>query len=88
MKCDGLGLRSAVQLAPSTFWLLPLPPYILPLHLQSAPLPSFDNAVALWSYDHDQLPPEGVVCFHQSWDSIKVSVFAEALLDGASDASL
>ena len=80
---------SVVQLAPSTFLASAassskLAHHILPVHLHSARLPNFDDAVALWSQGHDQPPPEGVASFHQkSWDSIKVPVSAEAMLDGA-----
>ena len=82
-----------MQLAPSAFQASAatssnLSHHILPLHLQRAPLPNFYDAVALWSEGHDQPPPESVASFHQnSWDSVKVSIFVEALLVSAPDAS-
>ena len=91
VKCGGLGIRSAVQLAPSAFLASAagssdLVHQILPSHLQGTHIPSLDAAATLWSLGHDQPPPEGSLSHRQhSWDSIIVSVVAENLLNNDSD---
>ena len=64
VKYGGLGFWSAVQLAPSAFLASAAASsnrarHILPSHLQSLPLPYTDEAVALWSQGHVQIPPVG-----------------------------
>ena len=94
VKSGGLGLRIAVQLAPSAFLASAaacpvLVHRILPPHLQSAPISNVDDGVAVWAQGHDQRPPEGSgSCLQKSWDAVKVSATAKALLENAQDASL
>ena len=63
VKFSGLGIRSAVQLAPSAFVTsaaaagsFDLAHSLLPTDLQGSPL-SVDEAVALWSQYHNHPPP-------------------------------
>ena len=91
VKFGGLGIRSAVQLAPSAFLASAagssdLVHDILPPHLQNTPLPNLDDALLLWSQGHDQSPPVGPASHRQkAWDTPKVSAVADALLDNAPD---
>ena len=91
VKFGGLGIRSAVQLAPSAFLASAagssdLVHDILPPHLQNTPLPNLDDALLLWSQGHVQSPPVGPASHRQKvWDTPKVSAVADALLDNAPD---
>ena len=65
VRMGGLGIRSAVQLAPSAFLASAaaasdLVNHIVPIHLQGSPLPNVDDASFLWSSGHNQVPPKGV----------------------------
>ena len=64
VKQGGLGIRSAVDIAPSAFLALShasseLVSALLPSHLNSLPLPFIDEAAACWSQSHDSEPPVG-----------------------------
>ena len=91
VKLGGLGIRSAVQLAPSAFLASAaassdLVHHIVPLRLQGSPLPNVDDASVLWSKDHNRAPPEGVAQHQQkTWDIPKTSALAESLLENAPD---
>ena len=91
VKLGGLGIRSAVQLAPSAFLASAaassdLVHHIVPLRLQGSPLPNVDDASVLWSKDHNRAPPEGVAQHQQkAWDIPKTSALAESLLENAPD---
>ena len=91
VKFGGLGIRSAVLLAPSAFLASAAAAYdlvhlIIPPHFRSFSIPSVDDARALWSQGHDLSPPEGTVQQHQkAWDTIKVMGIADHLLENASD---
>ena len=93
VKFGGLGIRSAVQLAPSAFLASAagssdLAHHILPSHLQNVPLPNVADAAALWSQDHDHPPPVGTASHCQkTWDAHKVSATADSLLESASNAT-
>ena len=68
-KMGGLGIRSAVQLAPSAFLASAaatsdLVHLIVPPYLQSLSIPNVDEAKDLWSLGHGQSPPE-VISQHQ-----------------------
>ena len=81
VKFGGLGIRSAVQLAPSG-----LIHQILPAHLHDNQIPSFVAAVALWSLGHDDPPPDGLASQRQkSLDSVIVSNDSETLLANSPD---
>ena len=88
----GLGIWSAVQLAPSAFLASAagssdLAHEILPPHFQASPLPHWDAAISEWSSGHDHLPPTGNDSFLQhAWDAPRVSAVADNLLDSAPDA--
>ena len=87
----GLGIRSAVQLAPSAFLASAaacsdLIQLVVPSHLLGIPPPGLSDAKALWSYGHNLSAPEGVAQRAQkSWDTVRVSVVSEALLENAPD---
>ena len=91
VKLGGLGIRSAVQLAPSAFLASAaassdLVHHIVPLRLQGSPLPNVDDASVLWSKDHNRAPPEGVAQHQQkAWDIPITSALAESLLENAPD---
>ena len=93
VKFGGLGIRSAVQLAPSAFLTSAagssdLAHHILPSHLQNVPLPYVADAAALWSQDHDHPPPVGTTSHCQkTWNAHKVSATADSLLETASNAT-
>ena len=87
----GLGLQSAVKLAPSALMasshatadlvrdILPG----VPSPLSSAFL---EDALTIWSSGHDCQPPEGVGAARQkSWDDAGTQALAQHLLEGASD---
>ena len=64
VRFGGLGFRSAVQLAPSTFLASAatssnLVSPILPARLQSLPAPYLDVALSCWSHGHDISPTSG-----------------------------
>ena len=92
VKLGGLGIRSAVQLAPSAYLASAaassdLVSLIVPAHLQGLTLPFVDIACDLWSLGHESpLPDSEVQCSQKVWDLAKSSTIAESLLDGASDA--
>jgi len=91
VKMGGLGIRSAVQLAPSAFLASAaassdLVYHIVPPQLQGSPMPHVEDAQRLWAEGHDQPPPEAVAQYHQkAWDTLRASAQAEALLENAPD---
>ena len=93
VKFGDLGIRNAVQLAPSAFLASAagssnLIHLILPPHLQDIPFLHLEDAMALWSKDHSQPPLFGLASHRQkAWDISKVSATADFLLDNAPDAS-
>ena len=88
----GLGIRSAVQLAPSAFLASAhssqdLVHRILPPHLLSTDLLHKDTAISVWSQGHQQTPPQDKASYSQkAWDTPRVEAVSAALLDQASDA--
>ena len=91
VKLGGLGVRSAVQLAPSAFLASAaassdLVHHIVPPTLQSSPIPFVEEAERQWSVGDSVSPPEGTArCRQKVWDTIKTKILADALLDGARD---
>ena len=85
----GLGIRRAVQLAPSAFLASAAATHdlvqcILPTRLQSHPTPHRDEALSLWSAGHDDAPPAGAAAaIQKSWDTPKVQSSADFLLCSA-----
>ena len=63
VRIGGLGIRCAVDLAPSAYLAstaasLDLVHHIIPARLQGLPLTRVSDAFALWSQGHDRAPPE------------------------------
>jgi len=91
VKMGGLGIRNAVQLAPSAFLASAaatsdLVHQIVPTVLQGSPIPNVEDAMAQWSDGLSDAPPEGVARYRQKvWDTIKTSASAEHLLKDISD---
>ena len=92
MRSGGLGIRSAVQLAPSAFLASAaacseLITHILPPHLScSTSTPHQDEALVLWSRGHDIPPLEGTARYRQkAWDSVRVAASMDNLLEDAPD---
>ena len=92
VKAGGLGIRSAVQLAPSAFLSSAAASADLVRHIL---LPRFgpqdllhvDSALASWSLDQDTPPPVALVSHRQKvWDAAKVSAMANSLLENAPNA--
>ena len=91
VKAGGLGIRSAVQLAPSAFLSSAaassdLVHLILPPRFGSQEVLHLGSALTSWSLDQDHPPPVAPASHHQVWDTIKVSATANALLENAPDA--
>ncbi len=92
VKMGGLGIRSAVQLAPSAFLASAaassdLVYHIIPPRLQGFQLPNVDDASALWSESHDLPLPEGAAQHHaaEGLGSPEVICLVESLLASAPD---
>ena len=92
VKVGGLGIRNAVQLAPSAFLSsaaasAELVRYILPPRFgRFGPqdLLHVDSALTSWSLDQDHPPPVAPASHRQKvWDAAKVSVMANSFLDNA-----
>ena len=91
VKMGGLGIRSAVQLAPSAFLASAaassaLVHHIIPPALQGSPISNREDAMDHWSEGHSEAPPEGLAQHRQkNWDTIKTTVSANLLLETAPD---
>ena len=91
VKMGGLGIRSAVQLAPSAFLASAaassdLVHHIIPPRLRGSSLLNVEDAKVMWCGGGDLVPPDGEAQHQQkSWDTLKVSALAESLLDNATD---
>ena len=92
VKSGGLGIRSAVHLAPSAYLASfagcrELTFTILPPHFQDLSLDSlWDSAIAEWSTGHIESPPSSPMSHRQkSWDLPRVSSIAAELLATAPD---
>ena len=93
IRHGGLGIRSVVQLAPSAYLASAaasstLVDQILPPQFSDTDLPSFQEALALWSNRCNQSPPEGITSYHQkSWDIPTIPAMKENLLNSATNES-
>ena len=91
VKLGGLGVRRAVQLAPSgylasTAATAELVSTILPSTHHSLPVPASVLALKKWSEGHNCVPPTGTEAMKErNWDSISAEATASSLLEGASD---
>ena len=95
VRRGGLGIRSAVQLAPSAFLASAaassglahlILPANLPANMQPPQLSYVDEALAAWSQGCQEQPPTDAAAHHQkTWDTIRVSSFADTLFTDSSD---
>ena len=91
VNCGGLGIRSAVQLAPSAFLASAaasseLAHMILPTNMQQTQLSYVDEALVIWSQGCQEQPLTGVAAHHQkSWDSLRLFSMADTLLKNTTD---
>ena len=91
VQMGGLGIRSAVQLAPSAFLASAaassdLVHHIIPPRLRGSSLLNVEDAKVMWCGGGDLVPPDGEAQHQQkSWDTLKVSALAESLLVNATD---
>ena len=92
VKVGRLGIRSAVQLAPSAFLSsaaasLDLVHHILPPSFGSQEVLHVDSALTPWSLGHYHAPPVAPASHRQKvWNTIKVSAIANDLVGNAPDA--
>ena len=93
VKSGGLGIRSAVQLAPSAYMASAaacseLVSIVLPPQLQDFTASAYlDEARAQWSCGHDLPPPEGTgQQLQKAWDAVRVTAIKDKLLQDAPDA--
>ena len=91
VRYGGLGIRCAVQLAPSAFLssvegASDLVHQILPQHLGSFSYPEVDIALSEWSKGHSELPPPAPFSHSQrAWYTPGLKAISESLLENASD---
>ena len=91
VRYGGLGIRSAVDLAPSAFLAsanasADLVHRVVPAHFQHTAIPCLDEALSHWSKGNSLSPPEGTAQHHQkNWDTPRVSHTADRLLEEAPD---
>ena len=82
VKLGGLGIRSAVMVAPSAFLASShtssdLVSAILPPRFDPLPSLLLEEALSMWSQGHDRQTPVGAgVVWQKSWDNIRASVLA------------
>ena len=93
IRMGGLGIRRAVQLAPSAYLASAAATHdlvqdILPGHLRSLPSPYVDQALPCWQQGHHTNPLDGDAAkIQRSWDFPRVTACADSLLDNAPDDS-
>ena len=91
VKSGGLGVRRAVDLAPSSYLASStatsdLVSAILHTTHQPSPAPFSDVALQEWSVGHGETPPlDAGAMKEKCWDRIKATYTAKTLLDGAVD---
>ena len=91
VRSGGLGIRSAVQLAPSAFLASAagssdLIHQILPPRLLDTPYSASIDALTVWSQEHPEPPsPAPACCRQKAWDNPQVCATYENLLDTAPD---
>ena len=91
VRSGGLGIRSAVQLAPSAFLAFAagssdLIHQILPPRLLDTPYSASIDALTVWSQGHAEPPPPTPACCRQeAWDNPRVCATYENLLDTTPD---
>ena len=91
VKAGGIGIRSAVQLAPSAYLAsaagcTSLVHQILPPYLQDTPDPNVEAASAIWSLDHNLSPPLPPASSRQrAWDGPRIEAAFNTLLESSPD---
>ena len=91
VRLGGLGIRSALHLAPVAYLAssaasVDLVHLILPSFLSDQPIHFTDDALSAWSTGHSHPPPEGLDRRKQRiWDYSKASEVADSLLNHCSD---
>ena len=95
VRRGGLGIRSAVQLAPSAFLASAaassglahlILPANLPANMQPPQLSYVDEALAAWSQGCQEQPLTDAAAHHQkTWDTIRASSIADALFTDSSN---
>ena len=92
VKLGGLGVRRAVQVAPSAYLasvaaMEELVSLTSPADLRALPAPSVDVAMSQWSQENTLTPPQGMSAFRQkNWDGISTAASVSAL-QGSSDST-
>ena len=87
----GLGIRSAVDVAPSAYLSsahssAQLVEAILPESHRTIPTPFVDEAKASWAAGHEsEAPEDAAACNQRAWDSIRTQSTSQRLLDNAAD---
>ena len=88
-KDGGLGIKRAKQLAPSAFLASAAASstvvnQILPPQFSDTDLPSFQEALAIWTNNCNQSPPKGIISYHQkSRDIPTILAIKEDLLNSS-----
>ena len=91
VKLGGVGVHSAVEVAPSAYLAslhasFALIQTILPVQLSSFTPISLADTLSSWSVSHDFMPPvSDCVCKQESWDQLRVVAAADKLLESAMD---
>ena len=91
MRAGGVGIRRAVQLAPSAYLASAagrseLVSQILPSYLLETPDPNINLALSIWSQDHADPPPTAPSSSRQRvWDAPKIEATVNIILVNASD---
>ena len=95
VRHGGLGILSAVQLAPSAFLASAaassgsahlILPANLPANMQPPQLIYVDEALAAWSQGCQEQPPTDFIpCLQKTWDKIRVSSIADTLFTDSSN---
>ena len=93
VKYGGLGIKSAVTLAPSAFLASASASYdlihqILPDHFFDYSYQSFDESLAIWKHGHNTPPPSGRTAHKlKAWEEPHVKASLDSLLNSAIDNS-
>ena len=91
VRAGGIGIRRAVQLAPSAYLASAagcseLIHQILPSHLLETLDPNIESALSIWSQGHANPPPPATSSSHQRvWDAPKIEATFNLIFDCASN---
>ena len=91
VRAGGIGIRRAVQLAPSAYLASaagcsdPIR-QLLPYYLLTTPDPNIESALSIWKQDHASPPPSDPLSSHQRvWNAPKVEATFNKILEHASN---